>query len=251
MSNALPSLPADLSKVAILLDVDGTILDIAPTPQSVLVPSALRDVLSELRHRTRGALAFVSGRPIDELDRIFAPLRLPAVGGHGAEVRLRGETTADRQRVPPLDAAIKDKLAGIAEAGPGILVEDKDYSVALHYRLAPEMKQLVHEAARRICEGRPDLLLLPGKYMLEIKPAGFDKASAVRDLMRHPPFAGRTPVFIGDDVTDHGVFAIMPELGGIPISVGHKLPGVVFHLERPADVRNWLEILAQSEFAAS
>jgi trehalose 6-phosphate phosphatase len=196
-------------------------------------------------------LAFVSGRPIEELDRIFAPLRLPAIGGHGAELRLRNEAAADYRRIPPLDAALKHRLEAIAQAGPGIIVEDKGYSVALHYRLAPDKKRLVHDAARAICAASSGLSVLPGKFMVEIKPAGFDKASAVRDLMRHPPFAGRVPVFIGDDITDQGVFAVMPELGGIPISVGHKLPGVAYHLDRPADVRAWLESLAHNELASS
>src|ERR1700694_620718 len=125
MPNVIPLLPADLNKVAVLLDVDGTILDLAPTPREVFVSHALRDTLARLRDRTGGAVAFVSGRPISELDLIFTPLQLPAIGGHGAEFRAVAGARPERPRIPPLDSTIKRMFAALAEAGPGVIVEDK------------------------------------------------------------------------------------------------------------------------------
>jgi trehalose 6-phosphate phosphatase len=248
MSNRIPSLPADLTKMAILLDVDGTLLDLAPTPREVFVSHELRDTLGRLCQATGGAVAFVSGRPVSELDLIFSPLQLPAIGGHGAEFRVAAGASTEAARLPPLDPDVKRQFAAIAEAGPGIILEDKGYSLALHYRLAPDKEHVVREAAMKIWRelDTKSLEILPGKLVLEIKQAGTTKATAVRELMRIPPFAGRRPVFIGDDVTDLGVFAILPELGGIGISVGLNVPGIDFCFERPTDVRHWLKQLSHS-----
>src|SRR5215468_6628147 len=142
MLEPIASLPAALDQFAILLDVDGTILDLAPTPREVFVSHTLRDTLARLWERTGGAVAFVSGRPVNELDLIFSPLQLPAIGGHGAELRLRAGEAPAASRLP-LDPAVKREFAAVAEAGPGIMVEDKGYSLALHYRLAPEQETAV------------------------------------------------------------------------------------------------------------
>jgi len=254
MPNVVPSLPPDLHDLALLLDVDGTIVDLAATPREVVVPHTLRDTLERLWKRTGGALAFVSGRPVNELDLLFAPLELPAIGGHGAELRLRAGVAPAAPRLPPLDAKLKHRFAAIAEAGPGITLEDKGYSLALHYRLAPEKERLVRERAAAICASVRDraIELLPGKLVLEIKQAGVTKATAVRELMTYPPFAGRRPLFIGDDITDLGVFDILPEFDGIAISVGRRVDGVKTCFERPADVRAWLDEISRSAaFATS
>jgi trehalose 6-phosphate phosphatase len=243
-----------VKKTAILLDVDGTILDIAPTPREVFAPHSLRDALARLWDRTGGAVAFVSGRPVSELDLIFAPLQLPAIGGHGAELRIIAGSAAQPPRLPPLDAELKRQLAAIAEAGPGIILEDKGYSLALHYRLAPDKEQMVREAAARICAslGGTSIELLPGKLVVEIKQTGVTKATAVRELMTYPPFAGRHPIFFGDDVTDLSVFAIVPDFDGMSVCVGREVSGVDFCLEQPADVRRWLEQISRNDaFAAS
>ena len=175
-------------------------------------------------------------------------LQLPAIGGHGAEFRAAAGAPTEAARLPPLDPDVKRQFAAIAEAGPGIILEDKGYSLALHYRLARDKEHVVREAAMKIRRelDTKSLEILPGKLVLEIKQAGTTKATAVRELMRIPPFAGRRPVFIGDDVTDLGVFAILPELGGIGISVGLNVPGIDFCFERPTDVRHWLEQLSHS-----
>ncbi len=254
MSNRIPSLPADLDQLAILLDVDGTILDLAPTPREVFVSHALRGTLERLWERTGGAVAFVSGRPVSELDLIFSPLQLPAIGGHGAELRTISGAAPEAPRLPPLDPILKRQFAAIAEAGPGIVLEDKGYSLALHYRLAPDKETVVRESAARICASvkAGTIELLPGKLVVEVKQTGFTKATAVRELMTYPPFAGRRPVFIGDDVTDLGVFEILPDFHGVGVSVGRQVPGVEACLERPTDVRRWLEQISRNDaFATS
>jgi len=254
MPNVPPPLPPDFRTLAVLLDVDGTILDLAPTPLEVSVPDTLRDTLMRLRERTGGAVAFVSGRPVGELDRIFSPLEFPCIGGHGAELRTKAGALPQAPRLPPLDRDVKRRFAEIAQASPGIVLEDKGYSFALHYRLAPEQERMVHERAAAICASLDalPLELLPGKLVVEIKQRGFTKATAVRELMTYPPFAGRRPVFLGDDVTDLGVFDILPDYDGIGISVGRDVPGIRNRFERPIDVRGWLEKISRSDaFATS
>jgi trehalose 6-phosphate phosphatase len=249
MSHLLAA-PVDLHEVAILLDVDGTLLDLAATPREVYVPPALRETLGLLLHKTDGALALVSGRPLADLDMIFAPLQLPAVGGHGAEIRATPKGRADRGRAKPMSEKVRRRFATVAAASQGILVEDKGYSIALHYRLAPEMEAYVHKAVAAISEELPESFeLLPGKAVIEIKLAGFDKGTAVRSLMRRKPFAGRRPVFVGDDTTDEAAFAVLPELDGVGISVGRRVPGVATCFDAPADVRMWLQQISQVEEA--
>jgi len=241
----LPTLPHRLEDYALLLDVDGTILDIAPTPREVFVSKELRQTLQRLYERTEGAIAFVSGRPVDELDLIFAPLQLPAVGGHGCEFRLTPTGPVHAATVVPLPSTVKRRFAALADAAAGIIVEDKKFSIALHYRLAPDMEDYVRKNAAVLCEelGLP-LELLQGKSVVEIKQSGFNKATAVREVMKHAPFAGRRPLFVGDDTTDEPVFPVIPEFGGLGFSVGRRIPGVPGHFDRPHDVRRWLEILA-------
>jgi trehalose 6-phosphate phosphatase len=249
MELVAPSLIPNLQECAILLDVDGTIVDLAPTPREVWIPPSLRQVLSRLLERTDGAVALVSGRSVKDLDLIFDPLLLTTVGGHGAELRLVNHGQRAATKAAPLDAALTRQLAAIGQSGPGILVEDKGYSLALHYRLAPDKEQFIRSEVARICaEFPPDSIeILPGKAVIEIKRAGFSKATGVRTLMTFSPFAGRHPIFVGDDTTDECVFAIMPELDGLAISVGRKAPGVTGYFDTPGSVRAWLERLAEEE----
>jgi trehalose 6-phosphate phosphatase len=251
MSNVAPPSPIDLDQAAVLLDVDGTLLDLALTPQAVAVPPGLRATLQELWRATSGALAFVSGRRLDDLDRIFAPLRLPAVGGHGSEMRVSVEDNVVAARVRPLDLALRRRLVAIAKDIPGVLAEDKGYALALHYRMAPEQGERVQARARACLEGVADCELLPGKLLVEVKRKGANKAVGIRALMAHAPFAGRRPLFIGDDITDQDAFAAMAELGGIAISVGGAAPGVRYCLAAPADVRRWLAALLHRESCAA
>ena len=245
-SGPFPSLPP-LDQLALLLDIDGTLLDLAPTPREVWVPPGLADTLSGLMSHA-GALALVSGRSLNDIDMIFAPAVFPAVGGHGAEMRLSTDSEAVAVHAPPMDKELKRRLAAIAKLAPGILVEDKGYSLALHYRLAPQAEQAIYQEVARLRADLPSapLEVLPGKCVCEIKHAGFTKATGVRELMLHDPFKGRRPLFIGDDVTDETVFAIMPDYDGLSFSVGRRAQGVHGHFDTPADVRAVLARLAAS-----
>src|SRR6266478_5852740 len=246
------SLVPHLSETAVLLDIDGTLLDLAPTPREVWVPPGLSKTLNRLLQRTGGALALVSGRSLNDIDLIFAPDQYPAVGGHGAEMRLDPDSDAVASHAPPMDKELKRRLAAIAKLSPGILLEDKGYSLALHYRLAPHAEKAIFEAVSLIRADLPNapIEVLPGKCVCEIKHSGFSKASGVIELMTHQPFKGRRPIFIGDDVTDESVFAIMPDFDGLAFSVGRRAQGVARHFDEPRDVREWLARLLDTEKAA-
>src|SRR3982074_3097751 len=246
------SLVSHLSETAVLLDIDGTLLDLAPTRREVWVPPGLSKTLNRLLQRTGGALALVSGRSLNDIDLIFAPDQYPVVGGHGAELRLDPESEAVAAHAPPMDKELKRRLAAIAKLSPGILLEDKGYSLALHYRLAPHAEKAIYEAVSLIRADLPNapIEVLPGKCVCEIKHSGFNKATGVRELMTHEPFKGRYPIFIGDDVTDEAVFGIMPDLGGLAFSVGRRAQGVAGHFDEPRDVREWLAHLLDDEAAA-
>jgi trehalose 6-phosphate phosphatase len=239
----------DAKSIALLLDVDGTLIDIGPAPHDVRIADDLPDSLARLSRATGGALALVSGRPIADLDALFAPLKLPAVGGHGAELRVRGEDVA--RSAPPLSPDLRRRLAEAAAPGSGIIVEDKGYSLALHYRqaLQQEGRLRSHIAAGRAAYPGEATEVLPGKAMLEVKRPNVSKGEGVRDLMSRPPFAGRMPVFIGDDVTDESVFAMLAELGGKGFSVGRHFAGLAGIFDSPLDVRRALQRLAVKEQA--
>jgi trehalose 6-phosphate phosphatase len=247
------SLVPHLSETAILLDIDGTLLDLMPTPREVWVPPGLSKTLIRLLQRTNGALALVSGRSINDIDLIFAPDVFPAVGGHGAEMRLELDSETVAAHAPPMDKELKRRLAAIAKLSPGILLEDKGYSLALHYRLAPHAEKAIYAAVSLIRADLPNapIEVLPGKCVCEIKHSGFTKASGVRELMTREPFKGRRPFFIGDDVTDETVFAIMPDYDGLAFSVGRRARGVAGHFDSPDDVREFLTHLLDDERDAS
>ena len=242
-----------LDEFAVLLDIDGTLLDLAPTPREVWVPPDLSKTLNRLLDKTSGAVALVSGRSLNDIDLIFAPEQFPAVGGHGAEMRLESDSEAVAIHAPPMDKELKRRLAAIAKLSPGILLEDKSYSLALHYRLAPHAEKAIYAAVSLIRADLPNapIEVMPGKCVCEIKHSGFNKASGVIELMTHDPFKGRRPIFIGDDVTDESVFAIMPELRGLAFSVGRRAKGVVSHFDEPRDVRQWLARLVDDNGVAA
>src|SRR5438067_4383746 len=250
---AAGELGRDLDQSAILLDIDGTLLDLAPTPREVWVPPGLAKTLNRLLERPSGALALVSGRSLNDIDLIFPPEHFPAVGGHGAEMRLSQDSEAVATHAPPMDKELKRRLAAIAKLSPGILLEDKGYSLALHYRLAPHAEKAIYAAVSLIRADLPNapIEVMPGKCVCEIKHSGFNKASGVIELMTHDPFKGRRPIFIGDDVTDESVFAIMPELRGLAFSVGRRAKGVVSHFDEPRDVRQWLARLVDDNGVAA
>src|SRR5215217_6002625 len=238
-----------LDEFAILLDIDGTLLDLAPTPREVWVPPGLAQTLNRLLEQTSGALALVSGRSLNDIDLIFAPEQFPAIGGHGAEMRLSQDSEAVATHAPPMDKELKRRLAAIAKLSPGILLEDKGYSLALHYRLAPHAEKAIYAAVSLIRADLPNapIEVLPGKCVCEIKNSGFTKATGVHELMKREPFKGRRPFFIGDDVTDETVFGIMPDLDGLAFSAGRRAKGVAGHFDAPSDVREFLAHLLDDE----
>lgn len=239
--------------LALFLDVDGTLLEIAETPGAVVVPESLKTMLGELSVRLEGALALVSGRSVQSLDTLFAPLRFTAAGVHGCE---RRETTGCITR-PRIDAvkfaAARDELAAWVQRHPGALLEDKAYALALHYRRAPELETSVHARIMALLSRMGgDFEIQRGKVVFEIRPAGYSKGKAIQTFMHEAPFAGRLPVFIGDDVTDEDGFAIVNALGGLSIRVGEVAASAARHrLANVGEVIIWLRSLplpARSSF---
>jgi trehalose 6-phosphate phosphatase len=238
----------DLNRTALLLDVDGTLLEIAEKPDDVVVPASLCDTLRELLRRSGGAVALVSGRTIETLDRLFRPLLMPTVGQHGAEMRLSPQGPLLRHATS-LSQALRSRIHHLAESDRHILVEEKSNSLAVHYRLSPQHEAFLKNEVPRIvaAEAEPDSVeIMFGKAVIDIKPKLFNKGSAVREVMTSAPFAGRRLVFIGDDTTDESVFAILPELNGIGYAVGRVMSGAQGSFSSPAHVRSWLARIASS-----
>jgi trehalose 6-phosphate phosphatase len=278
-----PTDEIDAERTALFLDVDGTLLDLAPRPGAVSVPSSLIDSLAGIEMALGGALALVSGRSIDELDRLFAPLSLRASGVHGAQMRLspnepllreagrqeHGRQEAelpslDRQELrrqepdPPDDAAgglprrLWMALTELLFDFPGTFAENKRYSFAVHYRTVPTLKRRLRERMMQLIARHPelDLELLHGHSVFEIKSRGFDKGKAIACFLEHEPFLGRLPIFIGDDTTDEAGFATVVNHGGQAFSVGTQRPGASFVFASPASVRRWLAAFARKPAAA-
>lgn len=235
----------DPRPACLLLDLDGTLLDIAPRPEAVRVPDGLVATLEAVGRRLEGALALVSGRPIGELDRLLAPLRTAAAGVHGAELRRRPGGPIERQPAPAALERARALLA-TAELPVGVLVEDKEVALAIHWRTAPEPPQALLDRLRAlVAEAAGALEAVPGKAVLELRAAGLDKGGAVRALLAAPPFAGRRPVFVGDDTTDEDAFRAVERVGGVALPVGPAPPGgrpAVF--AGPERVRAWLARIA-------
>ena len=244
--SAVPTAPptwAELARVpvALFLDVDGTLVDFEARPEHVRATAGLVELLRAVSGRLDGALALISGRPLADLDRIFAPWRPFAAGVHGVEVR--GPDGVREHRPDP--AALRLLRGGcdvIAAEHPGVWVEDKGVGVALHYRQAPEAEAAVLAAASALQEQTaPHFALQPGHLVAELRPAGWDKGSAVDELLTQPPFAGHVPLVVGDDLTDEHAFAAANRHGGFGVVVGQRSDTVARHrLDDPAAVRGWL-----------
>ena len=208
--------------LALFLDVDGTLLEIAATPDRVRVPASLRNTLQLAFERQQGAFALLSGRSLVELDALFGPFRFPASGKHGLEVRLpSGEVVAARVDPAALDPA-RRWLEFLPDEHPGVLFEDKGVAVAIHYRLAPRMEMAIDTIMSEIvAELGSGFALRRGKCVVEIVPRGFDERSAIQLFMRQAEFRGRTPVFVGDDPSDEVGFEAVNEMDGHSIRVGN------------------------------
>lgn len=224
--------------VSLFLDLDGTLIDIAPRPDAVLVPDELHGLLRQLHRRLGGAVAVVSGRPLADLDRFLPRCPVPLVAEHGAVFKLPAGyhfRLAARYAVPPAMAAfVREALAGL----DGVILEEKQSCLTVHFRLAPEHQPAVRAVLERALDRWPAYRISEAKMALELRPRGLDKGTAVRRLMRYPPFRGRRPVFIGDDATDEDGIRACILLGGQGLRVPQDFGG------GPETVRRWLWSLA-------
>jgi trehalose 6-phosphate phosphatase len=226
---------------AFFLDVDGTLLEFAARPEDVRVDPQLRMLLEGLRDTTGGAVALVSGRSVEDLDALFAPLALPAAGQHGTE--RRGADGAISRHVPPLEGLGRAaaRIVRLTAAHAGLVFENKGMALALHYRLAPTLRALAEREMRALAADLGDAFeLQTGKFVVELKPSGKDKGSAIAEFAAEAPFAGRRPVFIGDDLTDEPGFEVVNRAGGHSVKVGPGITRARWHLFDAAAVRHWL-----------
>jgi trehalose 6-phosphate phosphatase len=235
-----PPLPAANARWALFLDVDGTLLDFQDDPAAVAADASLQALLHDLHDALDGALALVSGRALADLDRLFdAPWAM--AGLHG--LQLRG---ADGQRRDtPVDPVVRERLRRhaqvLADTLGGVQVEDKGVAVALHCRRHPERFDALLAAASELADALPGYELQAGNLVTEIKPAGMDKGRAIHELLERPPFKGRQPVYLGDDLTDEHAFVTIRRAGGLAIRVGDRTPtDARFTLPSPAAVQRWL-----------
>lgn len=221
---------------ALFLDIDGTLLDIAPSPADVHVPESLIQTLVRASAWLGGALAVVSGRPFEQIDRLFAPLRLPGGAGHGSAIRMPDghiQSAAEAYAVPKDWRAL---LHNAVKIWPGVAVEEKRHCVAVHYRAVPDRERDVAALVDGLVARDPESFeALPGRMAFEIRHKALTKAVIVRSLMTHAPFNGRVPVFVGDDVTDQDGFRAVEEKNGIALDVAHAFGG------QPSAVRAWLK----------
>jgi trehalose 6-phosphate phosphatase len=239
--------PPYSSTWAIFLDIDGTLLDLADHPQAVVVEPALLLLLEALRQSVGGAVALVSGRSIADVRSLFAPLAFAVAGQHGAE--LAGPRTEHRLSISDRQAASSGglrsaaaELRTLANRHPGMVIEDKGFSIAIHYRLDPSLARCARHAAR-VVQRRlgADFEIQEGKYVVEVKPSGRNKGSAITELLGHPPFAQRVPLFLGDDITDEYAFEVVNRMGGNSVKVGPGQSQAKWRLPDARAVRDWLQ----------
>jgi trehalose 6-phosphate phosphatase len=229
---------------ALLLDFDGTLVPIAPTPDAVLAPEELRGLLRAVQGALGGALAIVTGRPLAALDDLLAPLVLAAAAEHGLVLRPAPRQPAARAVAPRVPSAWQAAGLALAAQHDGVLMEAKTGGFVLHYRQAPQHEALVWNAMRALVDGHPHFTLLPAAMAVELRPRGTDKGTALHALMASPPFAGRMPIFVGDDTTDEDAIAAARALGGIGLRMAESfvtpealhgwLAAIVEHADAPA-----------------
>ena len=232
------SAPALPGRAALLLDLDGTLLDIAPTPDSVVVPAALLSTLRLLRAALDDALAVVSGRPIEQIELLLQAIPYAIAGEHGAAIRHAPGAAPERPDLPVAPACWVEQAARMAAATDGVLLERKAHGFVLHYRMAPASGPALRQGLQAILgEDATQFTIMPAHMAWEVKPRGADKGRAVHSLMARPPFAGRVPVYVGDDVTDEDGMRAARQLGGLGLRVQDSFGDA-------AGVRAWLSGLA-------
>ncbi|AMO25353.1 trehalose phosphatase [Ramlibacter tataouinensis] len=230
---------------ALFLDFDGTLVDIAPEPEAVVVPAGLVASLEALGHYLGGALALISGRPIEQIDAFLQPLCLPAAGVHGAERRsAAGRLTLVMTH--PLDH-VQAVAVTLAADDPRLRVEVKRGSIALHFRQAPDLETTCRDAMEAAVRESPGVTLLAGKMVFEAKPGGASKGHAIEAFMHEPPFVGRRPVFVGDDITDEVGFATVQRLQGIGVKVGEGTTVAWERIASPEHFRKQLQAAAAAK----
>ncbi|WP_309085803.1 trehalose-phosphatase [Chelativorans sp.] len=236
--------------MAVFLDFDGTLADLAERPDQVSVPGETLHALQRLKRSLDGALAIITGRPIDDIDKFLAPLVLPVAGVHGLERRRAG----GERMAAPVDqekfGLLRERLQSFADANPGLLLEVKQGSMALHYRQRPDLAEACAAAVGAALTGLDGFHVLHGKMVIEVKGGTATKADALAAFMREEPFRGRVPFFAGDDVTDEDAFHEIARLSGISIKVGRGTTAALFRTDGTASFRHWLGSLADSFDAA-
>lgn len=247
-----PELNLSLDEFCLFIDADGTLLDIAPRPEHARASRFLLTILDELYFALEGALAVVSGRRIEDIDRLFSPLRLPASGIHGAQLRRSPHDPILEGDAPDIPARVVGAIAATAARHPGVFLENKGKALAVHWRAAPEREGALWAELSQALEdvAAPALAILRGHCVFEIKSSSTTKGDAVSAFMHTAPFAGRAPVFIGDDVTDIAGMAVAKAFGGRAYSVGQMLEGADGAFASPSDVRAWLERLVAARTKA-
>jgi trehalose 6-phosphate phosphatase len=227
---------------ALLLDMDGTLIDLAPTPDSVVVPAGLPAALAALRDALGGALAIVTGRPVETVDRLFGDAPGAVAGEHGGAFRYAAGDPIQRLDLPSPPASWLSTAEGLVKSFPGALLERKARGFALHYRQAPQARDIFHDELRALLATSPGFELHPAHMLWEVRPLGADKGGAVIALMCRPPFAGRLPIFVGDDVTDEDGMREARKLGGAGYRVDavfRDASGVRAWLHRSAELGDW------------
>lgn len=226
---------------ALFFDLDGTLIDIADSPDRVDVPADLPVLLRQARDALGGCVALLSGRSIADLDRLLAPENFCAAGLHGAEIRLRPHGHIRRCAVPRWRSPLRREFMIIAEKNPGVWLEDKELCLTLHYRARPELGALLAEGVQIAVQEYADTIeVVFGRKVLEIREKSFNKGRALKRIMHQADWSGRRPLVFGDDVTDEDAFRAVRELSGIAIAVGPVAKNADYVFERPVDVRDWL-----------
>lgn len=241
--------PPDASlEWAYFLDVDGTLIDIAASPEAVIVDAALLDLIARLHRQSGGAMALVSGRAISDLEKLLVTLHLPLAGQHGLERRDAAGRLWMHAAPPAAKCAIKEALVPVLARHPGLLLEDKGLTLALHYRQASQLAYYVQHLMQQLAQDADSGLEVQlGKCVAEIKPSGIDKGTAVAEYLGETPFNGRRAVFIGDDLNDEHGFAEVNRLDGISIKVGKGPSCARYRLPDVAAVRGWLGAALKEE----
>ena len=239
-----PPAHSDGAAWALFLDFDGTLADIAMTPDAVAVHPRLRTILSACAEAFDGAVAIVSGRPIATLDALLDPLRLPAAGLHGLELRMSDGTVAHLAPRSAGLAELRARFHALAQDDTRLVIEDKGSSLGLHYRRAPERESELRELVERAASGCDRHHVMDGKMVLEVRPAHADKGTAVARFMESAPFVGRKPVFAGDDITDEDGFRAVNRRSGISVKVGTGKTEATYRVPDVAAFHDWLAAIA-------